>query len=137
MFRRLHLAWAAGDFTDFMSLLAEDIVYTVNVDGYEVPYASSAVGKEDVRCRLRLLLDTFIVAAFHMQALRHEAEFSRSVVLGRYVHRQTGEILEVRVRFRAWVKDNLITRMEEIHDAAYVVAFQRFVQHLQEASEKT
>ena len=135
-FHRAHLAWASGDLHDFLSLLADDIVYTVNVDGLEVPYASSAVGKEDVRWRLELLLDTFEVVTFHMESLTHEAGFSRSTVRGRYIHKATGEILDVRIRFRAWLKDGHIVRMEEVHDAAYVVAFQRFVKHLATAAAK-
>jgi ketosteroid isomerase-like protein len=34
---RAHHAWQAGDFDAFLSQLGEDIVYTVNVDGMQVP----------------------------------------------------------------------------------------------------
>lgn len=134
-FYRAHIAWGAADFDGFMSLIDEDIIYLVNVDGLAVPYASSAVGKEDVRQRFQLLLDTFVVEAFIVESLVHEAEYSRSVVLGRYQHKKTGERLEIKIRFLGWVRDGLITRIEEYHDAAYIEAFARFVAHLQAAAE--
>lgn len=134
-FYRAHIAWGANDFDGFMSLIAEDIIYLVNVDGLAVPYASSAVGKEDVRQRMELLLDTFVVDAFAIRSLVHEAEFSRSLVRGDYTHKATGERLNITLRFRGWVGNGLITRLEEYHDAPYIEAFQRFVTHLQAAAE--
>lgn len=134
-FRQAHLAWGANDFEGFMALIADDIVYTVNVDGQQVPYAASATGKEEVRQRLQLLLDTFVVNAFVVEKIVHEREFSRSTVLGYYKHRSTGERLDIKLRFRGWVRDGLLTRIEEHHDAAYIEAFQRFVMHLQAAAE--
>lgn len=130
-----HLAWGAGDFEGFMALLADDIVYTVNLDGTEMPYAASTVGKDQVRLRMLLLLDTFVVNAFVMEYLVHEPDYSRSSVLGYYKHKKTGERLDIRLRFRGWVKDGLITRLEEYHDTAYVEAFHRFVTHLQNAAQ--
>lgn len=134
-FHLAHLAWGAGDFDGFMALIADDIVYTVNVDGEQLPYAASTVGKEQVRQRMLLLLDTFVVNAFVMEHLVHEPTYSRSSVLGYYTHKKTGEYLEIKIRFRGWVKDGLITRLEEYHDAAYVEAFHRFVTHLQAAAQ--
>jgi ketosteroid isomerase-like protein len=134
-FHRAHLAWGDNDFDAFMALIADDIVYTVNVDGHEVPYAASAEGKDEVRQRLQLLLDTFVVNAFVVENLVHEREFSRSNVLGYYKHKKTGERLDIKLRFRGWVKDGLLTRIEEYHDAAYIEAFQRFVTHLQNAAQ--
>jgi ketosteroid isomerase-like protein len=133
-FHRAHLAWADGNFEHFMSLLDDDIVYAVNVDGHQVPYASSAVGKDEVAGRLRLLLDTFLVQAFVVESLVHEDECSRSMVLGYYKHKKTGERLDIKVRFVGWVRDGLIVRLEEYHDAAYIHAFERFVAHLQAAA---
>jgi ketosteroid isomerase-like protein len=136
-FYRAHLAWNDGDFELFMSFLAEDIVYEVNVNGLEVPYAASAFGKVAVRERLQLLLDTFVVNAFVVESLVHEADRSRSVVQGYYKHKKTGERLDIRVRFVGWVENGLITRLEEHHDAAYIEAFQRFVAHLEAAAAQT
>ena len=103
-----------------MKLLHDDIIYLVNVDGQQVPYAMSAVGKTDVQDRLQLLLDTFVVTKFAAEWIVHEDGSSRSLVHGVYLHKRTGEILDVKVRFRAWIVDGLITRMEEMHDARFV-----------------
>ncbi len=135
-FEEAHVCWAASDLEGFLEYLTEDVLYTVNVDGLAVPYASSALGKEDVRQRLQLLLDTFTVDKFEPESMVDEADHFRSVVVGHYTHRKTGEELRVRVRFRVWFRDGLIARMDEHHDAAYVEAFQRFVFHLQNAAQE-
>ncbi len=57
------------------------------------------VGKEQVRQRMLLLLDTFIVNAFVMEYLVHEPTYSRSSVLGYYKHKKTGERLDIKLRF--------------------------------------
>lgn len=129
-----HLAWEAGNFPRFMSLIAEDILYIVNVDGMSVPYAMSAVGKTDVAQRLQLLLDTFDVTTFAVEHLVHEPESTRTRVHGVYRHKKTGETLDIRVRFRCWVQHGLLVRVEETHDARYIEAFERMVFHLQQAA---
>lgn len=136
VFSRAHLAWEAGDFERFMSYIADDIVYLVNVDGMQVPYAMSAVGKADVQDRLQLLLDTFEVKKFKIERLVSEVDYSRSLVHAVYRHKKTGEVLDVKVRFQGWVKDGLLTRLEEIHDARFIEAFERFVYHMQKAAEE-
>ena len=136
VFERAHLAWEAGDFERFLSYIHDDIVYTVNVDGLQVPYAMSAVGKADVQDRLQLLLDTFRVVKFKTERLVHGDDFSRSLVHGVYLHRKTGEVLDVKVRFMGWLKDGLLVRIDEIHDAKFVEAFERFVFHMQTAADE-
>jgi ketosteroid isomerase-like protein len=133
-FETAHVRWAASDLEGFLELLTEDVLYNVNVDGLAVPYASSALGKEDVRQRLQLLLDTFSVDKFEPESIVSEGDRWRSIVIGHYTHHETREVLRVRVRFRVWFRDGLICRMDEHHDAAYVEAFQRFVFHIQNAA---
>ncbi len=133
-FEQAHIRWAAGDLEGFLTHFTDDILYTVNVDGLAVPYASSALGAEDVRQRLQLLLYTFTVDHFVPELIVAEADHWRSLVDGRYTHKKTGEELRVRIRFRVWFRDGLICRMDEHLDAAYVEAFQRFVFHMQNAA---
>ena len=134
-FEQAHIRWAASDLEGFLALITDDILYTVNVDAVAVPYASSALGKEDLRQRLQLLLDAFTVDLFSPLRIVAEPDHLRSVVEARYTHKKTLEVLAVRVRFRVWFRDSLIYRMDEHHDAAYVEAFQRFVFHMQNARE--
>ncbi len=135
VFHEAHLAWAAGDVARLLSLMTEDILHLVNVDGMAVPYAMSAVGKNDVADRLELLLATFEVMTFDIEHVVHEAESSRSLVHGVYRHRKTGEILDIKLRFRGWMRDGLLARIEETLDARYIEAFERMVFHLQTAAE--
>src|SRR5690606_10505577 len=119
-FEEAHVRWAAGDLNGVLELLTEDVLYNVNVDGLAVPYASSALGKEDVRLSLQLLLDTFSVDKYELESIGDGLDHCRSVVVGYYTHRRTGEPIRLRIRFRAWFREGLIAGMDEHHDAAYV-----------------
>ena len=66
--------------------LHDDIIYIVNVDGMQVPYAMSGLGKADVQDRLQLVLETFVVTKFDVENIVHEDECSRSLV---HLPRQT------------------------------------------------
>jgi len=135
LFMRAHELWGTGRFDDFMQMMHEDILYIVNVDGQQVPYAMSAVGREDLRDRFELLLRTFNVTHFELLGVYPEPEHITSLVHGIYHHKATGEILDIKVRFRAWfIHDKIITRLEEIHDARYIEAFERFVYFIECAS---
>lgn len=135
LFLRGHELWGTGRFDDFMQMMHEDILYIVNVDGQQVPYAMSAVGRHDLRDRFELLLRTFNVTHFELLGIHPEPEHITSQVHGIYQHKATGEILDVKVRFRAWINsDRMFTRLEEIHDARYVEAFERFVFFIETAS---
>jgi hypothetical protein len=67
----------------------------------------------------------------------HEAAYSRSSVLGFYKHKKSGARLEIKIRFTAYFRGDLMERVEEVHDASYIEAFQRFVTYLQAASVLT
>ncbi len=136
VFERAHQAWADGDFEAFMNCVTDDVLYTVNVDGQQVPYAMSAVGKTDLQDRLQLLLDTFEVMTFDVERMVHDEAFSRSLVHGVYRHRRTGEILDIKVRFNGWVRDGLLMHVEEIHDARYIEAYDRFIFHMMQAAQE-
>ena len=134
-FVRAHEKWATGDFRGFLSFLHDDIIYIVNVDGMQVPYAISGLGKADVQDRLQLVLETFVVTQFDVENIVHEDKCHRSLVHGVYHHKRTGEILDFKLRFRAWLDDGLITRMEELLDAPFIEAYERFVFHMQSAAD--
>lgn len=133
-FVNAHIRWSKGDLEGFLDLFTDDLLHTVNVDGLAVPYAASALGKEDLRQRLQLLLHTFTVDKFESESFHDEGDHCRSVVVGHYCHRTTGELLHVKIRFRVWFRDGLIAHMSEHHDAPYVEAFERLVFHLQNSA---
>jgi ketosteroid isomerase-like protein len=123
--------WAAGDIEGTLAQFSEDVLYLINVDGIAVPFASSTLGKEDLRQRLQLILDTFQKERLERESIVHEADHTRVVVLAQYKHKGTGERLCARMRLRYWVENGLIVRVEERRDARYVEAFQRFVRHIE------
>lgn len=133
---RAHRAWGAGDLEVLLSLLHDDIIHLSNVDGMQVPYASSAVGKADVEFRLTLIRTIFDLKRFSIERLVHGPEYTTSSVHAVYRHKRTGEILDVMIRFNAWVKDGLLTRVEEFVDARYLEAYERFVFHMQSVAEQ-
>ena len=45
-----------------------------------------------------------------------------------------GEVLDIKVRFHGWVENGLLKRVEEIHDARYIEAYERFVFHMMQAA---
>jgi hypothetical protein len=126
--------WAAGDLEGVMALFAEEVLHLINVDGLAVPYATSTYGKEDLRQRLVLVLDTFYIDKFLFESYTHEREFTRAVAVTQKTHKKTGERLCERLRLRFWFENGLIVRVEEHHDARYIEAFQRFVFHMEHAA---
>ena len=129
-------AWKAQDLDRLMTFVADDILYLINVDGIQVPYAMSAVGKEDLRGRLQVVIATFDLITYTIDRIVHEPDYSRALVHGVYRHIKTGEILDIHLRFYAWFgEDGLLTRVHELHDATYLAAFEQFVSHLMMAAE--
>ncbi len=134
-FERIHAAWQTGDLAGLLAELSDDIEWVVLMDGITMPYVASAVGKEDLTWRLGQLVGTFDIHRFHIDALEHGAECCRSVVSILYVHRSTGEPLEVKLRFAGWQQNGKLTRVEERSDAAYVAVYDRFVRFLESRSD--
>ena len=137
VFRRAVRNWSDGNFEGVLALLSDDVVHTVNVDALEIPWVSSAAGKNAVQARLQLIAETFIVNAFIIETLVHENDEIRATVLGYHMHRKTRERLDVRVRFFVRVENGLIVRLDEFLDAAYIQAFERFVRYLEQTAQET
>lgn len=134
VFRRSVRFWNDGDFDGVLSLLAEDICHSVNVDALGIPWMMSASGKPEVAGRLALIRETFIIDSFEMETLTHETNYLRAAVHAFHTHKKTGEQLDVRLRFRVTVKSGLIARIEETVDASYFEAFERFVRYVEQTA---
>lgn len=133
VFREVHNLMAEGRVDEFVSFMHEDIEYIVNVDGQQVPYVMSALGREDLRDRLNLLFETFDVLDYAVEDIAPEPDRVTTFVRGLYRHKATGQTLDIRFRVRVWCNgDGLSTRIEEIHDAPYLEAFQRFMIYLED-----
>jgi ketosteroid isomerase-like protein len=123
--------WAAGDLEGTLAQFSEDVLYIVNVDGLAVPFVSNSLGKEDLRQRLQLVIDTFGQEKFEPESFVEEADHSRVLVTVENRHRETGERLCLRMLLRYWVGNGVVVRVEEHLDAQYVEAFQQSVLHIE------
>lgn len=124
--------WNAGDFDGVTALLDDEICHTVNVDKLGIPWMMSATGKAEMAGRLALIRETFVIDAFMLESLVHETRSLRARVHAIHTHKKTGERLDVRLRFRVFVKAGRIVRLEETVDGTYFEAFERFVRYLEE-----
>ncbi len=128
VFRAAVSAWANRDLDVVMSLMADNVVRSINVDGEQVPFAASAVGKDAVREKLQLMLDTFEFGAFVTDFLKVDGAVARSRIMIIFRHIASGEILNTRFRLVIEQSDGLIVRMDEFHDPFYLEAFMRLVE---------
>ena len=130
VFRQAVRYWSDGNGEGVLSLMADDIVHTVNVDAMGIPYLLSAEGKPAVAARLALIGATFVIDAFVVENFFFETDEIRANVLGYHTHRKTRERLDVKIRFRIRIRDGQIARLDEYIDGAYVDAYEKFVKHL-------
>lgn len=124
-------AWAAGNVPRVLSLMHPDIIYLVNVDGIQVPWAASSYGRSDVEFRFTLVLTTFWLERFKINRFVDGPECSNASVHAIYRHKNTGEILDTMMRFNFWSANGLLIRVEEYVDGRYLEAYERFVRHVQ------
>ena len=134
LFERAHQAWIAGDLEGLLALYDDAIEWIVYIDGITAPFASSAVGKDDLRWRLVHMLNIFSIDGFSVELMEHGPDVCRSMVHVFYVHRATGEPLDVKVHFSGWERGGRLVRFEERADAAYVEAYSRFIHFLEETN---
>jgi ketosteroid isomerase-like protein len=125
--------WIVGDLPAFVDHFHDDIEWCVHLDSQLMPYASSALGKDDLRWRLDHLIATFEILSFKPVNVDRGTESCTAHVDIAYTHRNTGETLSIWLRLTAWSRDGVIVRFEESSDAEYVAAFARYVHQLEAA----
>jgi hypothetical protein len=91
VFKEVHNLMGQGRVDEFVSFMHEDIEYIVNVDGQQVPYVMSALGREDLRDRMNMLFDTFDVLDYAVQDIVPEPDRVTTFVRGKYRHKASGE----------------------------------------------
>ncbi len=134
VFRQAVRYWNDDNIAGVLSLMADEIVHTVNVDALGIPYVSRAEGKPAVTARLNLIAATFVIDAFVVENVFFDDDEIRANVLGYHTHRKTRERLDVKLRFRIQVRDGLIVRLEEFIDGPYFEAFEKFVKYLEQTA---
>ncbi|MFV0367986.1 MAG: hypothetical protein ACK5KM_05955 [Hyphomicrobiaceae bacterium] len=131
-------SWAQRNLEETMRYMARDVVYTVNVNSDIAPFAASTNGIEELRQRLRLMLDTFHFDAFVFDAIRppeKEGAAARVGITYFYREKTTNQPLDGRCRVNFYFRDGYISRVEELYDSRYVEAFARLVAALNATME--
>jgi len=127
LFEGIIVAWADRDLEGTLACMGDEIEHSLNVDGDVVPYARSVRGKAAMREKLALLLDTFEFGAYVTDHLKIADNLARASMRIVFIHKATGARLVTRFRFVMEQRDGRISKIDELHDAAYFEAFARLV----------
>ncbi len=115
--------WAAQDVDMTVSTFSEDIVYQLFVSRSARPFGIERVGREAVREMLYDVLADFDYVSYESDILEAGNGVARVRSCYCMRHRATGEELTGSKRFVCTVRDGLLTRIHEYHDAVLVEAF--------------
>jgi ketosteroid isomerase-like protein len=121
------LVYAAGDLDAFMEMLTDDITYVLYVDQDVLPFAGETKGKADFRERIAQMHQSFEYVLYRPLGVRAVGDVVHSQVEFMYRHRASQEMLSGRFRLVVTVRGDLVSRVEEYHDAERVKAFIRLV----------
>ena len=123
-------AWADGDLPALLELVADDIVFAVNVPARVDSYVGNGCGKGLFADRLARLLDDYEVAAFTPRWIKPRGPLWRSAHVSYCYKARGGTGLECdgTMRHHWRVVDRKIVHLELLIDAARMDAFRRLTQ---------
>jgi ketosteroid isomerase-like protein len=119
--------YAAGDLDAFMGMLTDDIAYALYLDEAVITFAGETRGKAPFRERLAQMHQAFEYLLYRPIGVFTAGHTVRGQVEFMYRHRATHETLSGRFRLVVTVDGELVSRIEEYHDAERVRAFMRLV----------
>jgi ketosteroid isomerase-like protein len=117
--------WSVQDVDMALQHFDDDIVCTLYVSEAALSFGGETRGKANVRNVLYGLLAQFDYLKHEPTIVAVEGDVVRVQVQFVYHHRDTGGNLAGSKRLVFTVKNDLIVRVEEFHDAAMVEAFMR------------
>lgn len=129
--------WSVQDVEMTIAHVHDDFVYALYISETALPYGGETRGKDNVRAVLYAILAEFDYLRYDPAIVSIEGDVVRTSVAFVYHHRRTGENLSGTKRMVLQLKDGLITRIDEYHDAAKVEAFMRLTAQRTEANEVT
>jgi ketosteroid isomerase-like protein len=129
--------WSVQDVEMTIEHVHEDFVYALYISETALPYGGETRGKDNVRAVLYAILAEFDYLRYDPEIISVDGDMVRVAVAFVYHHRRTGENLSGTKRFVIHLRDGLITRIDEYHDAAKVEAFMRLTAQRTEADEVT
>lgn len=117
--------WAAGDLEAAMSLVAGDAIYVLHVAEAALPFGGETRGKDAIRQAFLKMRSDFDYVLYRPFPMVVDGDMARGQVEFMYRHRKSGEQMSGRFRLVWTVRNGLIVRCEEYHDAAKIEAFMR------------
>jgi ketosteroid isomerase-like protein len=127
--------WSVQDVEMTIAHVHDDLVYVLYISETALPYGGETRGKDNVRAVLYAILAEFDYLRYEPEIISVEGDAVRVAVAFVYHHRRTGENLSGTKRFVVHLKEGLINRIDEYHDAAKVEAFMRLTAQRTEADE--
>jgi ketosteroid isomerase-like protein len=121
--------WRVQDVEMTLEYTNEDIVYALYISDTALPYGGETRGKANIRNVLYAILAEFDYLKYEPTIVAVDGDVVRAQVQFIYHHRLTGENLAGSKRLVFTVRDGLIVRIEEYHDAGMVEAFMRLTAH--------
>jgi ketosteroid isomerase-like protein len=122
-------SWMAQDVEMTVAHAADDVVYALHISNEALPFGGETHGKERIKGVLYAILADFDYLKYEPVILSVRGDVVRVQVSYVYHHRRTGEDLVGSKRLVIKLKDGLVTRVDEYHDAALVEAFMRLARH--------
>ena len=117
--------WRVQDVEMAMAHAADNIVYKLFISETALPFAGETRGKANLRNVLYTILTDFDYLQYEPTIVAVEDDVVRVQVQFTYHHRPSGGNLAGSKRMVMTVKDGLITRIDEYHDARMVESFMR------------
>jgi ketosteroid isomerase-like protein len=127
--------WSVQDVEMTVAHVHDDFVYALYISETALPYGGETRGKDNVRAVLYAILAEFDYLRYDPEIISVEGDVVRVTAAFVYHHRRTGENLTGTKRMVFRLKDSLITRIDEYHDAAKVEAFMRLAAQRTQADE--
>lgn len=129
-------SWEAQDVELTAMHFHDDIIYELHSVTRELPYTGVTRGKAAARDVLFTILKDFDYLKYESHINSVEGDIVRAHVAFRYVHRQSGEVLDGTRRLVFRIKDGLIIRLDRYHDDRLVDAFMRLTRQREAAIER-
>lgn len=130
-------SWGVQDVEMTAAHAADDIVYALYISDQALPFGGETHGLEACRNVLYTILADFDYLKYEPVVLSVEDDVVRVQVSFIYHHRRTGGNLVGTKRMVFKLRDGLIVRIDEYHDAGLVEAFMRLTQHREAVNEVT
>lgn len=120
---RAYSAWRARDLANLLSLYSDDVVFALHIPADVMPIGGETRGKVAVGAALQGLIDGYDLLAYEPGVVHVNNAAANAEVHFRYRHRQTGDVIDSRMRHQWLVNDGKVQRLDEWHDLTTVREF--------------